>query len=111
MPVTDNYQTHNVMSESADPESFLSLYRHLSALRNESDALRYGSIDVLKTDNPAVLSFVRHYADETLTTTINFSNKSQKFTQPAGELLISSHPAGKKESSDLKPREARLYKA
>jgi alpha-glucosidase len=110
LPVADNYQTHNVETESSDPGSFLSLYRRLAMLRNQSEALRYGTIKILETKNPAVLAFNRIYDDEVLTTLVNFSAKPQATTGVAGDLLISSHPDNGKTDS-LAPHEARVYKA
>jgi alpha-glucosidase len=94
LPLAGNYKTRNVQVESKDPKSFLSLYRHLGQLRNSSEALRYGDIEVFGERHPRVLEFIRYTENETYLTVINFSSRSATLdhNQPEGEVLVSSHP-------------------
>jgi alpha-glucosidase len=59
LPVTSNYRTVNVQSESADRESLLSWHRQLIALRRTHPALKQGRMLFLDTDNPHVLTYAR----------------------------------------------------
>ena len=59
LPVTPNYRSVNVQSESADPNSLLNWYRRLIALRRRNAALRSGRTVMVDTDNAAVLSYLR----------------------------------------------------
>ena len=42
LPIGPNFKTHNVATETADPNSILSLYRRMIALRRDETALREG---------------------------------------------------------------------
>ena len=107
LPVTDNYKTHNVETESKDPASFLSLYRSLGALRNTSDALRYGKFEIVKTSAPKVLCYTRTLGEERYVVAINFSNSPCTFTTGSaltlGKVIVSSH-AGDTPTAAQKPQ-------
>ncbi len=97
LPVAESYKTHNVQTELTDPASFLSLYRALGKLRNESQALRHGSIEVFETGNKAVLGYRRQLADESVIVLVNFTKKAVtcKSDVALGPLLVSSNPSSK----------------
>jgi alpha-glucosidase len=59
LPVTPDYRSVNVQSESADPQSLLNWYRRLIALRRENSALRGGRMLMLDQTNASVLTYVR----------------------------------------------------
>jgi alpha-glucosidase len=59
LPVTPNYPTVNVASESADPNSLLNWHRRLIALRRTHAALRQGRLVMLDRDNGSVLTYER----------------------------------------------------
>jgi glycosidase len=73
LPLSVDYQTRNVETQSTDPNSFLSLYRQLGELRNASDALKYGDIEVVDVSNPEVLAYVRFTENSRMLTLVNFS--------------------------------------
>jgi alpha-glucosidase len=80
LPVTSNYQTVNVATESADPGSLLSWYRKLIALRRENAALRNGRMLMLDTENPSVLTYARVAADGgAVLVSLNMSAQPQSF--------------------------------
>jgi alpha-glucosidase len=58
LPVTPDYRSVNVQSESADPQSLLNWYRRLIALRRENSALRGGRMLMLDQTNTSVLTYV-----------------------------------------------------
>lgn len=75
LPVDPGYAERNVETESQDPGSFLSLYRSLGTLRNTSDTLRYGTIEVLDLPQTEVLAFVRKQGETEYLTLVNFSDE------------------------------------
>jgi alpha-glucosidase len=118
LPVADNYQSHNVETESSDPNSFLTLYRQLTKLRNQSDAIRYGSIEIFETGNKHILGYVRQQGEETYVILVNFSASSQHLGRAAAESLgncvLSSQPdvlEPSAESATLAANEAVIYQA
>ena len=58
LPVAKDYVERNVEVEADDTNSFLSLYRALGQLRNNSDALKYGSLTVIDSGDPNVLAYI-----------------------------------------------------
>ena len=59
LPIPADYKTINVESESKDSQSQLTWYERLIALRRGNPALRDGTITMLDTSNPDVLSYLR----------------------------------------------------
>jgi len=117
LPVTDDYQTHNVETESKDPDSFLTLYRKLGKLRNKSNALRYGQFKVFRTGNADVLGFSRVHDDETYFVLINFSKKPVELQLDIhlGKPVLSSNPNSKLKTNnsqlELNSNEAAIFRA
>ena len=78
LPVTANYRTVNVESESAEADSLLNWYRRLGALRRSNAALRSGRTVMLDRDNPSVLSYARVAAGgESVLISLNMSAQPQ----------------------------------
>lgn len=92
--VADDYQHYNVEIESADPHSFLSLYRTLIHLRTELPALRDGTYAPLTTQSPHVLAYTRTLNDDVLCVYLNFSDETIQEPLPfsTGEILYSTTP-------------------
>jgi alpha-glucosidase len=59
LPVAPSASTYNVAAESQDPNSILSFYKRLLALRRSEPALREGLYLPLNQEDPYVLSFLR----------------------------------------------------
>ena len=72
LPYSD-YTTKNVETEIADPDSILSLYKQLIALRNQHAALRVGEYVEVQTDNPSVFAMLRVSQDESALIVVNLS--------------------------------------
>jgi alpha-glucosidase len=81
LPVPESYQTHNVASESKDPNSILNLYKKLLALRHTNTALREGSYTALNEDDPNVLSYLRTFKGKAVLVALNMSDapRTMKF--------------------------------
>ncbi|HVH84208.1 MAG TPA: alpha-amylase family glycosyl hydrolase, partial [Steroidobacteraceae bacterium] len=78
LPVTANYRTLNVQSESADPESLLNWHRRLIALRRSSAALRDGRTVMLDRANPHMLTYARVAPDgAAIVVSLNLSAQPQ----------------------------------
>jgi len=80
LPVPPSYQTHNVAAESKDPNSVLSLYKKVLALRHTNRALLEGSYIALNEDDPNVMSYLRSYKGKAVLVALNMSASPQKAT-------------------------------
>ena len=59
LPIPASYRTLNVETESREPNSQLEWFKKVIALRRTNPALHDGSITMLDTSNPDVLSYLR----------------------------------------------------
>lgn len=75
---TDDFSL-SVSEQAKDPESLLNWYKTLLALRKDHPALGQGLMQVVPTNENALLAFKRATADETLLVLANLSNKSLVF--------------------------------
>lgn len=82
LPVGSTAGTLNVETESADPHSFLSLYRALLAVRRAHPALHAGTMTLLDTPE-TTLAFVREDGGERFLSAINFTGEAQTLALPA----------------------------
>ena len=69
-----NYQTANVAVESADPDSLLSFYKTLIAIRTKYPVLRSGALTLLSTDNSGVYASLRNENNDALLVLANLTN-------------------------------------
>jgi alpha-glucosidase len=80
LPVPASYKTHNVATESKDPNSVLSMYRKVLALRHTNEALLEGAYTALNENDPNVMSYLRSYKGKAVLVALNMSASSQKAT-------------------------------
>jgi alpha-glucosidase len=80
LPVPPSYQTHNVASESQDPNSVFNLYKKVLALRHTNEALLDGSYSALNENDPHVMSYLRSYKGKAVLIVLNMSATPQKAT-------------------------------
>jgi alpha-amylase len=66
---------YNVGRETNDPNSILSHYRTLIALRNAHPALRVGSLNIITTGNPELFASLRISSAEALLVLVNLTDK------------------------------------
>lgn len=119
LPVANDYKLTNVATEKKDPHSFLSLYRLLCHIRNETPALQRGQITVLAASHPDVVAYTSAYKKACYLILINFSNEPaacRVHNISAHTLIVSSDPQTKlAEVKDqefaLAPHEAALFQA
>jgi alpha-glucosidase len=74
--VAPNYKTHNVASETTDPNSILNFYRRLLQLRRDQPALRDGEYVALNPEDPNVFAFLRSFKGEAVLVVLNMSRES-----------------------------------
>ncbi len=97
---TDDFSL-SVTEQTNDPESLLNWYKTLIALRKDHSALSQGLMQVVPTDENALLAFKRATQDETLLVLANLSNKSLDFEVGeatdvlSGEIVSGSLTVGK----------------
>jgi alpha-glucosidase len=80
LPVPSTYQTHNVVSESKDPNSVLNLYKKVLALRHTNQALLEGTYIALNEEDANVMSYLRNYKGKAVLVALNMSVTPQKAT-------------------------------
>jgi len=99
LPVPPSARTHNVADEMKDPDSILSFYRKLLALRHTEPALLDGDYVSLNEDNTHVLTYMRRYKGQAILVMLNMSATEQKvrfdlspagFVEPKMEVLLTS---------------------
>jgi len=78
LPVPPSYRTHNVATESKDPNSVLNLYKKVLALRHTNEALLEGSYTALNEDDPKVMSYLRSYKGKAVLVALNMSATPQQ---------------------------------
>jgi alpha-glucosidase len=122
LPVAPSYKTRNVEAETKDPNSILSFYRQLLALRHKEPALLDGDYIAVDPDNPNVFSYLRRYKDEAVLVVLNMSASDQKvrfdlsplgFASPKVSVLLTSvrKPlAGAADSLPMEPYTAFIAK-
>ena len=77
LPISASVKTHNVETESKDPNSVLSFYKEVLHLRKSEPALREGAYVPLNESNPNVISYLRKSPDGTILVVLNFSGQTQ----------------------------------
>jgi len=122
LPVTPNHETKCVEAQKDDPSSFLNLYKSLIRLRQSNDALKYGTISLLETNDNKVLAFCRpKQSEETdvhFLVVRNFSDTTKTYDPHYGNLqcILSSDPRSELVNSSvngtitLHPFEAVVFK-
>lgn len=112
LPIAGNYKSHNVVTETLQRKSFLTLYKKLGKLRNNSPALKHGSFRTIDTGNQDILGYQRQHDSKTITVVINFkdSGKTAKIPGQVGKVRLSSLASSeaklKSGSITLAPNEA-----
>jgi len=80
LPVPASSKTHNVATESKDPNSVLEFYRKVLALRHTNPVLREGNYTALNEDDANVISYLRTYKGKSVLVALNMSTSPQKPT-------------------------------
>ena len=89
LPVSDNYSVVNVQSEEADPQSILTLYRRLLALRRAHPALAVGTYESVTTTGQ-LLAFTRESDNERFFVALNLGEDPYELSM-GGRIVLSTH--------------------
>ena len=73
-----DYMDRNVNAMIGDPNSLLTFYKNLIALRKHYRSIQVGSLELLDTKNESVLTFTRSFEKEVTLVAINFTQFPQK---------------------------------
>jgi oligo-1,6-glucosidase len=94
LPVNPNYRQINAAAQASDPDSVLSYYRRLIALRHELPVVAHGDFTMLLPDDEQVYAFTRRLDGTELLVLANFSDATVTPGLPgtwaAAELLLSN---------------------
>jgi len=90
LAVPPTYKTHNVADESKNPDSVLSFYKKVLALRHTNPALLDGTYVPLNENDPHVLSYLRSYKNQAVLVVLNMSAAPQKVNFELGKNGYSS---------------------
>lgn len=87
LPMAVEHLASSVAAQEADPNSTLSFYRNMLAVRKAHAALRKGSIEIAEATDTS-LSFYRRHGDTTIYCHFNLSGSAVALELPAGEWMI-----------------------
>lgn len=95
MPVNPNHTGINVQAQRNDPDSVLSFYKRLVALRRELPVITEGDFTLLMEDDPRVFAYTRNDGTTRLRVACNFSGEEAALDEAAasrGERLLGNYP-------------------
>jgi alpha-glucosidase len=93
LPIPASYVTHNVATESQDPNSILNFYKELLDLHHHDPALLEGDYVALNTDDPDVLSYLRRYRNQAVLVVLNMSSGTHEVKLDLGQYGFASATA------------------
>jgi oligo-1,6-glucosidase/alpha-glucosidase len=102
LPLNPDWQTRNVAAQVGDPDSMLTLYRKLLALRRAHPALSIGSLRLIDAPE-GILAFEREHDGQRLTVLLNLTANASACPWQGTPLL--STLTGEPEPGMLKPEE------
>jgi alpha-glucosidase len=107
LPLGEDYVTLNVESETADPDSMLTLYRRLIALRRREPALVVGDYRPVVSE-PDVVAYLREHAGARWLVALNLSATEQRLALEApaarGEIIVATDRKRERERVDAELR-------
>ena len=107
--VDGSYTWLNAVAESTDPNSVLSFFRRLIALRKAEPIIQGGDIRFVDEPAPCVIAYERTLGDERVLVQCNFSGDEQPALDlSGGEVLVSNYD-GAADGAILRPWEGTAY--
>ena len=97
LPIHDNYKTCNVETEEKDPDSILSWYRSMAAVRKAHEELIDGSFEEILNEHKQIYAFIRRGSSHEAIVLTNFSREEAEYDASIveeAELVISSAEGG-----------------
>lgn len=107
LPIDPAHLPLNVSAQSADPQSMLTLYRRLLALRRATPALATGTIGDVRAEGD-VLTYVRSDGTYRYRIALNLGHTSAAIDLEPGTVLLSTHDTAT--AATLRPDEALILK-
>ncbi len=109
LKVNPNYPTINVENQKDNPDSVLSFYKTLIALRKENEALIYGDLHPVFMRNSNTFCYFRSGGGQKFYVEINLTDDDQKRPGPltSGHRLLAANYGGV--ARHLRPYEANVY--
>jgi alpha-glucosidase len=105
LPIGKGHRTRSVERQVDNPDSLLSLYRRLLALRSDTPVLEVGDYLPITTGPEDVFLFQRRHEEERVLVALNFSDAPQRFRLPSGvrgvPILLSTEGDREGEQVDL----------
>ncbi|WP_129715559.1 alpha-glucosidase [Pedobacter sp. SYP-B3415] len=83
LKVNPNYKTVNAELQENDPDSPLSFFRKLVALRRENKTLIYGIYELVDATHPEVYAYSRTLENDRLIVLLNFSSNRTSISLPS----------------------------
>lgn len=114
--VNPNHQMINVADQTNDPESILSFYKKMIAVRRENKGLVYGSFNEYLPENEQLFVYERVLDEERYLIIVNLTDEAATYTLPTEiettwEVLLENQSGQEFQSSGtFAPYEARLYR-
>lgn len=78
LPFFSKPEIYNVKTEQQNARSAFHLYRQLIQLRKKYPALRFGTYQPMKSENPNIFTFARVHRNQKIQVVLNFSEKEQQ---------------------------------
>ena len=102
LPIAPDYKTVNVEVEQKDPDSLLRWNENLIAMRRSNPALHSGTMTMIDTTNPHVLSYIRSAPDSrtAVLVSLNMSSEPQTISLDLSQAGISGGHTNTLLSSD-----------
>ncbi len=109
LKINEYYKEINVKKEKNEDNSILNFYKKMIRLRNESETLKFGDFEEIKSNN-YVAKFLRKTNNEIFLIVVNLSKKTfkDKKLDESKEIILSNYE--KHNKNVLKPYEAIIYK-
>ena len=95
MKINPNYTLINAQEQEDRADSALHFTRELIALRKEHPAVREGTFELYRRDDPDVFSYLRSTEEETLLVCCNFTGEAKLFPPPENgrwRMLLDNDP-------------------
>lgn len=103
LPISDNSRKINVEAQQDDPDSILTFYKRLIAIRKEKQIISEGTIRFFAEDNEDVMAYVRNWDRQELIVCCNLKGKETRIAKEQGWdtcRTILSNYEGQSEKSD-----------
>lgn len=78
LPVSNDYESRNVIVQTTREGSFLKLFKQLMKLRVNEPVFTQGGFDILHTDNADVLAYIRSNSQKRFLIVLNLSQSTQE---------------------------------